>query len=421
MPTFDTPINRRSMLGGIGGAAALAALGASTAGCSSSDKGLSQWYHQYGEDGTQDAAKKYAKDYQKAKKVDVTVRWTPGDYATVLSKGLLGNKGPDCFETGLNLSMVRSKQVEPLDDLIADVKSDFNEADLASQSYEGKVYGIKMIDDPQLFYYRKSLFTAAGVQVPETLEDLVEAAKKLSKGKVKGIYAGSQSDSGLGGLSGLTVYSTGHTNLTADHSDIDYDNDDVGNALTMLHEIVKNKSVLNGAQTDWTNPQTFLDGKVAIQWCGLWAMPQVQAKWKDDFGVFPFPAGKSGAKPAVYSGGWSQFVSAKSKKKSKAKDFVKWLWVDNLDLQEDWCLSYGFHIPPRKSLAAKATKLQSGPPAEVVKLNSQYGYGDDPYWTPEVSAPFADVFTNVVLKGNSATKELEKAASKSRAALKKQA
>lgn len=409
------------MLGGVGGAAALAALG-STAACGKSGggSGLSQWYHQYGEKGTQEAAKGYAATYKKDKKVDVTVRWTAGDYATVLSKGLLGNKGPDCFETGLNLTMVRSKQVEPLDDLIADVKSDFNEADLASQSYEGKVYGIKMIDDPQLFYYRKSLFTKAGLQVPQTIADLVDAAKKLSSGSVKGIYAGSQSDSGLGALGSPAVYSTGHTNLTADNSDIDYANDDVGTALTMLHEMVKNKSVLNGAQTDWTNPQTFLDGKVAIQWCGLWAMPQMQAKWKDDFGVFPFPAGKSGAKPVIYSGGWSQFVSAKSKNKSKAKDFVKWLWVDQAKLQEDWSLSYGFHIPPRKSLAAKATKLQSGPPAEVVKLTGQYGYGDNPYWTPEVSAPFGDLFTNVVLKGNSASKELDSAAKKSRDALKKQ-
>ncbi len=47
-------------------------------------------------------------------------------------------------------------------------------------------------------------------------------------------------------------------------------------------------------------------------------------------------------------------VSAKAKDVEAAKAFVKWLWIDNTADQEDFNLSYGFHIPPRKSLAAKA-------------------------------------------------------------------
>ncbi|MGI8868878.1 MAG: ABC transporter substrate-binding protein [Mycobacteriales bacterium] len=420
MPAFNPPISRRSILSGAGGVAALAALGA-TAGCGSGgSKDLSQWYHQYGEDGTKQAAMRYASDYKKAKKVGVKVQWTPGDYATVLSKGLLGNKGPDCFESQLNYTMVKSKQIIPLDDIIDPVKSDFNPSDLAPNTIDGKVYGIKMIDDPQIFYYRKSMFTKAGVQVPATLNDLVATAKKLTSGKVKGIYAGAQSDSGLSALTTSAIFASGHTNLTADNKDVDYDNDDVAEAISLLHQIRSDKSVLTGAATDWTNPQTFLDGKCAIQWCGLWAMPQIQKALNDDFGIFAFPAVGSKGKQVVYNGGWTQFVAAKSKKQSKAKDYVKWLWIEQSALQEDWSLSYGFHIPPRKSLAAKAKKLQSGPPADVVKLANEHGFGDNPYWTPDVGQPQTDAVTNIVLKGKDAKKELDAAAKKSREALKKQ-
>ena len=62
---------------------------------------------------------------------------------------------------------------------------------------------------------------------------------------------------------------------------------------------------------------------------------------------------------------------------------MKWLWIDKEDYQEDWSLNYGFHIPPRKSLAAKASKLQSGVAAETVKLNQDYGVRRQPGLDPE--------------------------------------
>lgn len=416
MSLFDRSISRRSLFGGVGGAVALSALAACGDNGASSNE-LSWWLHEYGEDGTLEAAKKYAGSYDKK---DVELRWIRGDYGTQLSAGLLGNRGPDCFESQFNVNMVLSDQVVPLDDIIGDVKSDFNDYDLEPNTYDGKVYGIRMIDDPQLFYYRKSFFDDAGVSVPETVDDLVAAAKELTTDDVKGLYAGSEADSGAGGLGGVGLFSTGHRYLTDDHQDVDYVNDEYAEVLSKLRQLVEDKSTLTGATTDWTNPQSFLDGKVAIQWCGLWAMPQVIDALKDDFGVFPFPKGSANGSPATYSGGWTSFVSAKSDKVDDAKAFTKWLWIEQSEYQEDWSLSYGFHIPPRKSLAEKADKLKSGPAAEVVELNSQYGVGDNPYWNvPAVNAPFADVVTNVVQKGNDPMGELEKAAEKSREELQK--
>src|SRR4051794_8031494 len=112
-------LTRRDLLKRTGGLAALAAFTAACGGntgrpSSGGDGGggakatLSQWYHQYGEAGTQQAATKYAKAYTDA---NVTVAWTPGDYAAKLSSGLLSNKGPDVFESQLNIGMVKSNQV----------------------------------------------------------------------------------------------------------------------------------------------------------------------------------------------------------------------------------------------------------------------------------------------------------------------
>src|ERR1043165_215872 len=95
------PFSRRTFLRGAGGlaaAGALAACGGNTGrndSASGGGKSISQWYHQYGEAGTQQAAQRYAAAYKDAK---VTVQWVPGDFDSKMSSGLLSSDGPDVFE-----------------------------------------------------------------------------------------------------------------------------------------------------------------------------------------------------------------------------------------------------------------------------------------------------------------------------------
>src|SRR5262245_29405490 len=92
-------VSRRRVLGIGAGVAAMA-----VAGCGSnsgrqeaggSRPALGQWYHQYGEAGTQQAVQRYAKAYTDA---TVTVQWSPGDYDKKTSAALLTDQGPDVFE-----------------------------------------------------------------------------------------------------------------------------------------------------------------------------------------------------------------------------------------------------------------------------------------------------------------------------------
>jgi multiple sugar transport system substrate-binding protein len=91
------------MLGFGAGLAAMAVAGCgsntgrSSGGSSGSKPTLQQWYHQYGEAGTQQAVEKYAKAYPDA---TVTVQWSPGDYEKKAATALLTDQGPDvCSST----------------------------------------------------------------------------------------------------------------------------------------------------------------------------------------------------------------------------------------------------------------------------------------------------------------------------------
>ena len=124
--------SRRDLLraaGGLGVAGLLAGCGSNTG--RSSGPTLSQWYHAYGEAGTQQAAQRYADAYPDA---DVTIQWIPGDFDAKISSGLLSSSGPDVFEYHFNYQLAKSGQVVPLDDILGDVRSDFSEIDLAATS-----------------------------------------------------------------------------------------------------------------------------------------------------------------------------------------------------------------------------------------------------------------------------------------------
>jgi multiple sugar transport system substrate-binding protein len=407
MSALSSNWDRRSVLRAAAGLAALGPLAAcgsnnGRSGGGSSGKELVQYFHAYGEAGTEQAIKKYAKAYDKAQ---VTTQWITGsDFESKLFASLLTKNAPDLFEFHPQIQLVRSGQVADLSDIIDPVKDDFNPADIASHTVDGKIYGVRMIDDPQFFFYRPSLLEKAGVKVPTTLDELIEAAAKLTTGKVKGLFLGNDLHAVINPL----IWSAGADTLDSGNR-IAYHTEGVKEGLKKMRGLFTSGHLLLDAPADYWDPSAINQGLCAIQFCGMWAMPQMQKALGDDIGVFAFPKVIDSGKPSVYNGGWSMFVNAKGSHVDLAKEYVKWLWIDQKKYQEDWSLSYGFHIPPRASLAASATKLKSGLPAEGVKLFGEYGHFDNIGWTQSMITALEDVFANCVRKNGDPEAALDKA------------
>jgi multiple sugar transport system substrate-binding protein len=399
---------------GLAAAGGLAACGSNNGrgGGSGSGTNLVQYFHAYGEAGVEQAVKRYAKAYDKA---NVTTQWITGsNFEQKLFAALLTKNAPDVFEFHPQIQLVKSGQVADLTDIIDPVKDDFNQADIKSHTVDGKIYGVRMIDDPQFFFYRPSMFEKAKVEVPTTLEELIEAAAKLKTSKVKGAYLGND----LTPVQHNLIWSAGADTLTADNKPA-FNTDAVAEGLKQLRGLFTSGDLLLGAPADWWDPSAFTQGLTAMQWCGMWAMPVMQKALGDDIGIFPFPKVGSAGKESVYNGGWSMFVNAKGKNVEAAKEYVKWLWIDQKKYQEDFATSYGFHIPPRTSLAQSATKLKSGLPADGVKLFNEFGHFDNIGWTQAMIAAINDVMANSVRKNGDPKAQLAAAEKKVNTELKK--
>ncbi|MGY4954167.1 ABC transporter substrate-binding protein [Streptomyces nigrescens] len=402
-----TEIDRRRLLaagGGVALAAGLATACGSNTGRGGGGSGpeISQWYHQYGEPGTERAVKRYAAAYRKA---NVSVQWRPGDYDRQTAAALLTDSGPDVFEVnGPLLDQIQGGQVADLTEVVEPVKDDFNQAVLAPKIWQDKIWGIPQAVDTQVLYYRKSLLKEAGVRPPETLDELVDGAKKLSDRKTKGLFLGN--DGGVGVLGGTPLFAAG-LSLISEDGKVGFDDPAAARALGKIRQLYADKSLLLGAPTDWSDPAAFVQGLTAMQWSGLWALPQIKKALGDDFGVLPFPKDGSGGKPSVPVGAYGSAVSARSRRKAAATAFAKWLWVDRTDFQQDFALSYGFHIPARISLAKKAEQLREGPAADAVRFATDHGYAEPLLWTTADRTAYQDALSRIIKDGANPESELK--------------
>lgn len=408
-PTFP----RRSFLGLAGGALAAGALAACGdpmgLGSASSTVGsslrLSQWYHRYGEEGAQQAVESYANAYPGA---TVSVQWNPGDYEQKVAAALRTDRGPDVFEygNGPTIDMIRAGQVVEMSGILGAAESDYIPRLVERLTYNGKLYAVPQVTDMHLLVYRKSLLETAGVKPPKTVDELIAGAKKLTTDKVKGLFAGN--DGGVSALGGPMLWAAGQDYLNDDQTQMGFDSNRGAQALGRLRTLYISGALLLGAPAEWPDPSAFMRGLCAMQWTGLWSLPAIEKALSGDYGVMAWPALDVQGKPSVTLTAYASCVSAKARNADAAKGFVKWLWVDQTDRQLDFAQAVGFHIPSRKSVAARADKLKNPPAADAMKLVTDNGHVQTPLlWTPRCATAFSDGLTRIVKNGADAKTEIE--------------
>jgi multiple sugar transport system substrate-binding protein len=366
---------------------------------------LSQWYHGYGEEGVQEAVERFAAAYPNA---NIEVEWFAADYDSALASALLTDEGPDVFEAGNgpNIDMIQGGQVVPLDGILGDAEGDFNERMISRLTFDGHLWAVPQIVDMQFVVYRKSLLEEAGLEPPQTLDDLIAAAAALTTGDTKGLFVGN--DGGAGLLGGPILWSAGADYLTPE-GEFGFDTEPVYAAMTKLQELYDSDSLLLGAPADWFDPSAFINELTAIQFTGLWTIPQItDSAVGDDFDVIAWPQlDESTGSPSVPIGAFSSTVSARSVDVEASKAFVQWLWVDQTEYQLEFATAYGFHIPARNSLAAEADVLKEGPAANAVRLSQENGFTQTPIlWTPASGTAYSDALNRIIAQGADPASEI---------------
>jgi len=249
------------------------------------------------------------------------------------------DKAPDIFQiySPWGVSYVNSGIIDvPPQDIKTDVENNY--ISKSGVTINGEIWGIPGEVDDYSLIYNKKLFKDAGIVdangealAPKTWDDVVSAAKKISKKDTKGniIRYGFAFTKGVDWavvdpfLS--LLFSNGGSYLSADNSKPMF-NDSKG--VEVLNSIV---DLFKQGYTDAnSNVWDFSQDKVVMAFVAPWTegtfRDQMGAtKFDEEVGVAPIPYFKT---PGSLQYNWFVGVMNKSKNKQAAWDFLRWFTED---------------------------------------------------------------------------------------------
>lgn len=194
-------------------------------------------------------------------------------------------------------------------------------------SVDGKLVGLLMFAIAFSFYYRKDLFQAAGLGAPKTMEEMEEAAKKLTDKRKNqfGMLLRGQPAPAIGVWPAF-LHNFGGAWLTADGRPA-MNAPECVDSIKYYGRMVREYGPPGGINLNWPQAQDFfLQGKGAMfvdtsVLVGNFEDPKMSTI-VDKVGYAPLPAGKGGQIPGL--NGWIWAMYGKSKKKEAAWYFIQW-------------------------------------------------------------------------------------------------
>lgn len=138
----------------------------------------------------QAAADAFMKDNPKVKINIETFSWA--DFYTKWTTGLASGNVPDMSSAVAIqvVEMIDADAIRPLDNLIDDIGRDqfFEKALTEMTSEDGSCYGVPLYSNTEAMWYRKDLLEKYNLAVPETWEEMYEAAKIITDGEGGSVY-----------------------------------------------------------------------------------------------------------------------------------------------------------------------------------------------------------------------------------------
>jgi multiple sugar transport system substrate-binding protein len=205
--------------------------------------------------------------------------------------------------------------------------SDFNKGAIGTVTMDKKLYGVPIVTEREILYYRKDILKEKNIAVPKTLDELLAAAKKVTdpSKKLYGFVARGQLSPSVTQFSSF-LYSMGG----------DFAKD--GKATLNTPEAIKAYQTYGDLQRLYGPP-----GTLSMAWPQAFAVfQQGQAAFltdadslytnltdpkkstvSDKVGFAPFPAGTAGSKPYNITS-WALGLNAKSKNQDATWEFIKW-------------------------------------------------------------------------------------------------
>ncbi|MDE7013602.1 MAG: ABC transporter substrate-binding protein, partial [Kineothrix sp.] len=257
------------------------------------------------------------------------------DLETKLNTLYAGGSAPDLVRAPISTIALRASmgQYAALDEFIEGwpEKDNYMENAYEIGSYQGKQYGLPIVIDAQVFFYRKDYFEEAGLDPdspPETWEELLEYAEKLTVWEGNDVVRAGFAFPISGEHQTLIPFARQNGSLVVDEENNKptFNDDKTIETLEYLAKYGEKNLVIPYIRNKDQNP--FLLGNAAMTYAGVGNYTALKAdgvEWIDQLG---FSCGVGREKISTFGGAQIMFISEESKHKEEAWKFMEYLFAD---------------------------------------------------------------------------------------------
>lgn len=242
----------------------------------------------------------------------------------------------------------------PLDDRTseAQLKQDFLDKDVEGGQYNGQIYRIPFRSDVGMLYYRTDLLEQAGVEPPDTFEELVQISKDIQQNTDIDwgyIWQGRQYE-GLSAMFVEILQGFGGFWVNPETNEVGLDRPEALEAVNFLRSTISEGISPTGVTTyaEEETRRLFQSGEAVFlrNWPYVWPLANESSPIAGQIGIKPMIS-QPGVESGACLGGWGFGISKGSAHPNEAWTAIEYFTSE--EAQRRFILETGY-VPSRRSL-----------------------------------------------------------------------
>ena len=301
-------------------------------------------------------------------KVKVTV--VPGnsdDFYQKLTTAFATQTGPDMFSISNAeiLKYVETGVAHDVTSYLEPNKADYMEGALEALTFDGKIMAFPGNMDVMALYCSVEAFEKAGMDYPETWQELIDATNALATEDCYGIILQTDLQSGYQVFEFYPFLWMNGGGVLDEQGKAVLNSEGADEAYAFYKDIFAAPGTCKKVENSNTDITPFATGRTAMQICGSWAVSWLQENYPDmEYAVVPYPVPEAGMTSSSIIGGWQYMVSDGSPNADKAAQYLNWLLNEDVEIPAEMATK-GAKISPRLSVLEAGKDFYSQYPFDL--------------------------------------------------------
>lgn len=293
---------------------------------------------------------------QSHENVEIVQKNVPVDeyMGTKLATAFTSGTGPDIFvaSPGTISTFINAVIPYPMEKYFSkEVLEDYSKASIESVTNDdGHILAVPTEQDLVALFYDKDLLSQANITPPETWDELIFAAKKLTTPERAGITF-EMTKGAFQNFCLMPFIWQQDSNYIVDGK-ANLNSPEVIKALTFWKSFIEDGSANIKPSRGAGDVGILGDDETALWIGGTVSIRALNEEYKDrNIGVIPLPKPSLDAKDVTVAGGWNFVVNSKGEHPNEAAEFVKYMFLDEDGVNSTkWNTEAKFSYSPRQSI-----------------------------------------------------------------------